>query len=220
MKIFELIGAEGIKRSLERDTYPSIHSSNLLTYLYSLGFSPLGDGAYAEILSHPNLNYVIKIFKSDPCYIEFAKYISANQSNPHLPKIRGKLVTLSKDKNTFGIRIEKLSPLISLETEYELLSYLYQNKMLQYRENVLASEIIEPDQIDQLIQDFKKNQPTFYNLFEDLKKKLPKQCGWDLHAGNFMKRNQTLILIDPWAEERYAAPKSFKPISGWIHDVK
>jgi len=221
MKLFELIGVKPIQTLAKYDDKyaDSIIQSNLISYLSSLGFKSIGDGLYASVLEHPKFDYVIKLFKSDKCYIEFVKYIISNQSNPHVPKIKGKLVKLAKDTNIFGIRMEKLKAVDLLDLDHELLSYLYKNNMLSYHERTFVQDTIPEGEIDQLVDQFRENQNDFFNLLEQLLSK-PTNCRWDLHPGNFMKRGSTLVLTDPWANKDSSWNSNSESLRKWIIDVK
>ena len=159
------------------------------TKLLYNGFKKIGNGKFGKVFGHPNLNYIIKIFRKDDGYINFYKLAIQHQDNPHFPKFRGKLIKI--DENLFAIRMEKLSKinLYNDENYYEyqfIEFYLYDGKTR-----------------DQFLPKFKM---TITEKFPELKtaldiiknlKNLNKNYAIDLHGENLMMRGDCPVIIDP-----------------------
>lgn len=75
------------------------------TWLSNNNYTPLGNGCFGLVFTRPDLPYAIKIFKNDPAYLKFVELCLQRQSDPHLPKFRGKIMRLD---DHFAVRMEKL----------------------------------------------------------------------------------------------------------------
>src|SRR5690606_10794789 len=81
----------------------------LIGVLEDKGYQYKFRGRFGFVFTKPGLDYIIKISKDDPCYSMYVRYVLKNQRNPHLPKLRGKFISLAE--NILLVRIEKLDPL-------------------------------------------------------------------------------------------------------------
>lgn len=77
------------------------------------GWSVLGTGYFSHVFEHPAKPYVVKLFTNSPNYMDYLKFVIANQNNPFVPKLRGKIIRI--DDSTNAIRMEKLAKLTGEE---------------------------------------------------------------------------------------------------------
>ena len=158
-------------------TFKESINKNIESQMLTAGFQKIAAGMYSSIYTKPNINYVIKIFKNDPGYLKFLEFISKNKSNIHLPKI-GKIQNY--DNNEYAIQIEKLNQIS--ESVYNKTMHII-DIMINYPNN--------------------KDYDMLINKFSDLYTiammiKYLSIDNEDLSIDNFMMRNNTPVLIDPW----------------------
>lgn len=171
-------------------------------WLTEKGFITLGNGAFGLVFTHPNLDYVIKVFKDDKAYEGFIKFCQEHPNLIHLPKFRGRLIKI--DKKHMGIRMEKLKP-----GEYTDFQYRYMieefSKDSQSPEEYIKDKVRYSNDSDFGIQsrvimkaniEWIKTQPGLLETVELIRE----SCRWnmDLHPGNMMFRGQMLVITDPW----------------------
>jgi hypothetical protein len=100
MRLRELIGYKNDPVYLALQGAYSL--TDFLSKIRGLGYSRsiglkhelVGHGYYAGVFAKPDDPYVIKIYDFDPGYEQYLKYVIANQTNPHVPKLRGRPVRL------------------------------------------------------------------------------------------------------------------------------
>ena len=63
-------------------------------------------GTRGSVLKRNGDPYVIKIFQRDKDYMKYVQYALEHQDNPHVPKIKGKLIKIMD--NLYAVRIEEL----------------------------------------------------------------------------------------------------------------
>jgi hypothetical protein len=82
--------------------------SNIIYKLRENGWSKIGEGSFGTVLTHPNEDYVLKIFK-DSCYDMFLRFLERHQNNPHIVKVHRILIQPNYNSEDVGIvAIEKL----------------------------------------------------------------------------------------------------------------
>ena len=69
----------------------------------------LCSGIFGAVFKRKNDPYVIKLFEKDRYYLKYLQYIRQHQDNPHVPKIRGKIMKPYKDAELYMVRMEELS---------------------------------------------------------------------------------------------------------------
>jgi hypothetical protein len=137
----------------------------------------IGTGMYSSVLSRPDLNYVVKIFYNDPGYETYLKYMTKYQNNPHVPKIRGKVMSVGA-----GFKVVRLERL----TAY--------NKSPEQKHSL--------DVIGDYISMDKNRRSRFKNDFP-YQEMIPvlddilQHTGLDMHDGNIMFRGSTPVITDP-----------------------
>jgi hypothetical protein len=88
---------------------------DFLHYLETKGWERAGEGAFGIVYKKPNKNYVIKVYKDDEAYDNFLNFIERNQNDPHIPKIKRRILPLANNqsKNYGIVAIEQLDDLIT-----------------------------------------------------------------------------------------------------------
>lgn len=190
MKLNELIGiknspitqaAKDVDDVNFADESPSEALQVIEDKLHNMGFNRINNGWRGVVFDHPNLNYVLKIFNSDDCYISFIKTVKTH-NNKHFPKIIGNITKLSKKVG--AIRLEKLYP---VDSKYSKILTLLSKLDIGKRKELINKHL--PDQIElvnaiQLVLDNNNNR-----------------CFVDLHFNNYMKRSDgTIVIIDPYSD--------------------
>jgi hypothetical protein len=175
--------------SFDPATYPrnicvSDKLNDFTDKLIKLGYNirVKGTGRAGTVFKRPDDPYVIKVFHKDMSYLEYLHYAMEHQDNPHVPKIRGKIIKINS--NTFAIRIEELYP-------------------------IRAKNGHEQDLIDSLVStqdwgDFRQNDyieleaPRLYELLSDLAILYGSRASTDLTSSNIMNRSDgTIVITDP-----------------------
>ena len=75
--------------------------------LYKYGFYFVGKGHYGTVLVSDEYPFALKIFRKDDGYKSWIDFCRSQQSNPYIPKIRGKIIKVAH--GIFAVRIEKLN---------------------------------------------------------------------------------------------------------------
>lgn len=97
----------------------NLNRPDLKQYLEDrFGVKEVGAGSYGEVFTHPDWNYVIKVFDNDPYYLSFVDYV-IHHPNKHYPTIVKKPMSMhsfhtrmpSDADKFFIVKIEKLLPL-------------------------------------------------------------------------------------------------------------
>ena len=109
----------------------------------------------------------------DAAYFKWLKFVQENQSNPYIPKVKGKVIKITPI--FYAIRLEKLTPYSgnAPSTRKFMTDYAQWKKNPSYQSN------------DQNIQDILDYFAKFKSLL-------------DLHGENMMMRNNQLVVIDPF----------------------
>jgi len=204
-------------RILELDVSAALKSKKLQYVADKYGWKPLGRGAYGWVFEHPTKNYVIKVFSSNRSYENFVKFARLNSTNIHIPKI-------SKDARVIPgtsfkyVKMEKLQP-ISEET----LNTKYFSELAYIIVKLAKFDLQAPDHEEAFVVDQLKKHGLEFNQLRQLrfadifaKFKKPDQSWidivdklilyaenvgevyFDIHYQNFMLRNNTLVITDPF----------------------
>ena len=143
-------------------------------------FIHLGSGSFGAVFEKPGYPWLFKIFNTDPAYLFFLKWAIAHQDNPHVPKIKGKIIKINRD--TYAVRLEKLRP---CDMEDEILNEL-DNIIYRYlKYNKLSSD--DKNWIE-------SNCPKILEIIDAMRK-----SGYqlDLKSDNIMMRGDVPVVTDP-----------------------
>jgi len=152
------------------------------------GFELLGSGGFANVYERPGYPWVFKIFTGDTAYLSWLEYVTANQGNEHVPKLRGKPFKINN--GTYAIRMEKLTPLPGNFTDDPLLdAVMYGGLPLTRKSESTITDLGHPD----LLAVLKAIMKIAYSN---------KNYNTDLHRYNLMMRGNTPVITDPLADSR------------------
>ena len=182
------------------------------------GWDVLGTGLSAAVAQHPTKPYVLKLFKSDIRYLKFIEFVEQNAGNKHLPHIN-KTVKKIPGTHLSYVRMERLNPITITDlqnTYYPEIMYL---GLLAIKNDLMITSSIE-DFIIHKLSAKHIYEPTLRKVnFNDVWYAYPNKplASWidisrklvdfadstgismfDIHAGNFMLRNRTLVITDPF----------------------
>jgi hypothetical protein len=153
----------------------------LINRLKELGWNNIGKGYEGLIFSNPSKSYVIKLYVPFGNSKELIQFITNNQSNQHVPKLRGKPVKIKSDSPVYMLRMEKLEP---IKSERDPI-------FAQYFPPGTTGDVWDLFSVDPTW--LKANQPDLYQVIKFVNNI---QNEPDLHIGNIMKRKNTFVLID------------------------
>jgi hypothetical protein len=181
MRITELTGYK--KDPLYNILQNSTDAWQLENNLEDGGFKKyiIGTGLYSSVLSRPDLNYVVKIFNNDPGYETYLTYIMKYQNNPHVPKLRGKVISVGPSFKV--VRLERLEP------------YSYkpnQQKSLVMIDDYVDAYTIYGNKAKRHLS-YQFPYPEMIPLLHDILQ----HSGLDMHSGNTMFRGDVPVITDP-----------------------
>ena len=178
------------------------------------GYKKLGAGVDQTAYLEPGTGYVLKVFGTQGgesfspdhrMFFAWAKYCMKNSSNPFLPRFGGYESFVLDGDRYLQIRQEPLQSAGRMGTILEIMA------------NGVEDEQIEDlDELTDYIEDYFEEYAAGYQKL--LKQMGPQQMqlmldtinrlyiignrsgyGFDLHAGNFMRRaDGTPVIVDPW----------------------
>jgi hypothetical protein len=197
MRINELTGVKqhpafqaaqqlGSDPGLNDKSYSQKEKKNLSTHLATLGWTLIGHGQFSLVYGNPKFKYVLKIFTQDtPGSIEWLEYVVANQNNPFLPRVYGKVWRISI--TAYAVRMERLMPFKS-KTDPVFAKYIDPELNSKSWE-----EIFWPENEEFL----KEHWPDLLSAFETILDLSQYNGDDDLNLSNIMKRGNSLVITDP-----------------------
>ena len=203
-----------------KDVGQGDHAQALKKILTRHGWKSLGTGAEAAVALHPEKSYVLKIFNSDSQYVHFVKFVQAHATNPHLPRFSRYVRPVPGTEFSY-VRMEKLLKVTQAQLlntyaaylaemmamgEVTQLNMLADGLAMTLEDNLMsigydASDLTDPEQQEDI---YKKlgGQPahTWSQVLSDLAEYSERVDvgGWDMHEDNFMRRGNTLVIVDPF----------------------
>ena len=152
------------------------------------GFNYEGQGSFGVVMSHPKLNYVVKIFDAaDKGYPAFLKFVESYGPSEYLPKFIGKPMKIS-DK-MYALRMEKLSkdtpPEWPGSDDYRSLAAVMTSP--RHEDGIAIAKYHNPDDLVDLVQAMSVYAEK-HRLANDLK------------MDNIMMRGNTPVIIDPYVK--------------------
>jgi len=184
------------------------------------GWHLLGSGIEATVAEHPNRRYVLKIWPKTSRYTAFVEFVRDNAANPHVPRF-SRYTRPVPGTNYVYARMEKLSPITEnkLKKTYpaELLWlfavgaknnisgltgnpwYFASDQMLRFGIRVTSTTDLNKD-LEEIWEKFGYPPPAWVEICDKLVDSAKQHgfAGFDLHNENFMLRDQTLVITDPW----------------------
>lgn len=187
------------------------HFQQISEFLAKYGFKKLGGGSFVNVYTHPNMDYVLKVFhKLDYGYLAFLRYVLANQGNPTLPRIIGipKKLNTNRGPGTtshsigewYFVRMEKLEPLdISIASDFF-------GGMVQFASRMAMNRVRTDDPNPKLapgtlkrIRAWEAQHPDLAETIRGIRELIPDsdKFGFDLHDENLMRRGDQIVITDP-----------------------
>lgn len=176
---------------------------NIIKSLTKRGNAVIGSGCYAAAISCASPDKIIKIGNSmsDPWLDYYDMIIKPNQKNPCVPKVH----SFYEDKeNEYYVcimeRLTDYAPRIDKDTAVELCKDYTTLHVEEEEFRVVAANTPGLcDNVDHLI--FLLNKIREYT--DELVSSVSDGEGYrklDMHAGNFLFRENQLVVTDPWCE--------------------
>jgi hypothetical protein len=171
---------------LNDKSYSQKEKKNLSTHLATLGWTLIGHGQFSLVYANPKFDYVLKIFTQDtPGGIEWLEYVVANQKNPFLPRVYGKMWRISA--TAYAVRMERLMPFKS-KTDPVFAKYIDPELQSRHWEEIFVEENTEF---------LETNWPDLAAAFETILELSQYNGDDDLNLSNIMKRGDSLVITDP-----------------------
>jgi hypothetical protein len=176
----------GSDTGINDKSYSQKEKKNLSTHLAELGWTLIGHGQFSLVYGNPKFNYVLKIFTQDtPGSIEWLEYVVANQNNPFLPRVYGKMWRISH--TAYAVRMERLMPFKS-KTDPVFAKYIDPELQSRHWEEIFVEENTEF---------LEANWPDLASAFETILDLSQYNGDDDLNLSNIMKRGNSLVITDP-----------------------
>jgi hypothetical protein len=184
-----------VKRDLKK--YGSVAS-----VLEKYGWHLLGYGLMATVAQHPTKPYALKIFRRDKGYEQFVQFCLENKGNRHLPRIN-KAVRPIPGTDYFYVRMEILNGIDKTQ-----LYGLYKDEALYLallaKQNHKLISGSASSELQTYLTNHNEDDLKPLDSWRDICIKLiafandHNTIALDNHSGNFMLRNHTLVIIDPF----------------------
>lgn len=186
MKLHELTGIK--QAQLDHGEIDDLGDIEALLDTY--GYELIGQGSSGYVFVSPSSKFILKVYSpNDRGYTTFLNYVMANQSNPHLPKLRGKPFKFDKNGGWIAVRMEWLNPITYHSDEYF-------DTFVDYTDYIVRSPRMGYNEFSRPMQDWIDEHQDYYDTLKSLSKVWGE---WDIHVENIMQRNDgTMVLIDPF----------------------
>ena len=227
MKLLELTG---IKNQSDKEI------TDIIIDLIKKKYDFLGAGSFGTVFDNPKKsNEVIKFWIKDPAYEHFLK-VAKSINSPHLIKVikQGSItLNLESPVTIKYARLEKLNPVREVDGIYiDNFVFLISTTLDNYIEGSgHGRDFIQ--QMYQILKDNKNSVDDFMDFNEFSKDTIDcilvikqlydkaKHYNWDLHAGNIMKRGNTLVVVDPYYGHKAKSLLAFdKELYNYLSDLK
>jgi len=196
MKYLEIIKElGGVKKHTSQmiDANPRAIGQSVEQVLTPMGFNQLGRGSFATVWTHPNYDYVLKVFdNNDEGYKAWVTACIQHSHNPHLPRFVSKRVWPLNQLYS-AVRMERLEP-ADERAIYGLASDV-KDVVFTLRRNLRLSMKHYQDLVD-----YCEKHPEFMEAVEILAavvKSNPAFYPDVTSPGNIMQRGSDLVLSDP-----------------------
>lgn len=158
----------------------SLTQDNIQHQFIDQGFTETKTGAFATVYLNSMENYVYRVFKYDPHYLNYLAFFEHEKSNVFLPNIYE--LTYYSKPNLYVAKIEKLQPL----THYLNINKAF--KMACQYEDILKNW--EQEKTKNFNLHFKTLMNGLFNLTKHGKLS-------DINIENLMMREQQIVFTDP-----------------------
>lgn len=206
MKITELKGVKHTpiysaakriyKKKQNNGSMPSVNLINFSNELTKMGWNKFS-GAYGIVFIRDDFPYVIKVFNNDPAYFKYLNWVLQHQSNPFVPKIRGKFIKINQ--YTYAVRMEKLSHLSDTNIR-ELDKYVDPELNKKTKIDISKWRNVSKLALSANLPYIKEIEPQLYEVLEYVVKNFTLKS-LDLHGDNIMLRGDVIVITDPVATD-------------------
>lgn len=173
------------------------------------GYKRIGHGSFGAVYQKKS-DQVLKTFsREDTAYLAFVRMV-AKSNNPHFPKVFGN--PLRVNENYYAIKQEMLEDAeqkIDISVIIAIRHYLY---------NLLQNRTVPEN--SPLFDKIKKYAPNYQKFDEACQliaglAKADSDISVDIHIGNVMMRNNTVVFVDPVASENALLAPDLPKIHQW-----
>lgn len=212
MKITEISTTHAFKH-LHPDLAPKTLSQVLKTH----GWHLLGTGMEAAVAEHPNKLYALKIYPAISKYSKFVDFVQEHPFSPHFPRFSRYERHIPGTEYNY-VRMEKLEHIsgeLLLKTKMNYLLNMLEvcrhsqvrplsSDFLDYMQHEWEKRGLDLDTVDYSSQEYQYwggHPPQSWHKAIQALLSHSIQIGenfWDMHDGNFMLRNNTLVILDPY----------------------
>ena len=189
--------------------------------LYKHGWRMLGMGLEAAVAEHPHRpDYVLKVFPTHSKYTKFVEFVRKNHHNPHLPTF-SRYVRPIPGTTWSYVRMEKLTPVLDIRQLIdqhlpEIISLYAAGKKHDLNtvglditpslfkqlksKGYTRTQLEDPKILDKIYADTGAPPAAWVTMVDRLVQlgHALNLYGLDLHQGNMMLRNHTLVITDPF----------------------
>lgn len=171
-------GNAGLQRQKQLDSFTEFMEKN--------GFKALGQGYHGAVYEKPGYPYVFKVYKDDPAYETFVRWAMAHQSNPNVPRFKGKPLRIAP--GTYVVRMENLEPMHG--AHFDLVRVLTRlSDEWDYIKDLDGDMPREMSWLDRNHPGIAEIVSVAHNAWRDYV--------LDSHRDNIMLRGDTPVVVDP-----------------------
>ncbi len=159
-------------------------------WLTDHGFKKLGSGLYGTVWTDGS-RAVVKIFRNDACYVDFANFCRRNRGNEHLPRIT-KVYPFRNGGVVFMEHLTKLHA--SYRNEVKRMHNYLAYCRYKYHD-VMYAKYYSTENAEK----FEDDCPSLAVVLRKIALECNVAgCSADLHAANVMMRGEVLVITDPF----------------------
>jgi hypothetical protein len=201
MKLDELLGAKSALSSIRQGYEDDPLSQPVTRYMTGLGFKLLSsdDDSFSRVYGEPTGRYVVKVFTvEDLGYLHFLEFCKRYGQSPHLPQFYGGRVDLTKHTGVpvYAVRMENLEPVHwESEASNRLQSLVWAIRDVWGK----GSEYF----VEEYGHWFPKSLIEVVHALIHEARNTDASIRVDLHSRNYMQRNGTIVIVDPYAPTTY-----------------
>ena len=191
-----------------------MNTHNFKNLLNQRGKKTFGYGGWGIVLESKDPEFVIKIFNSDECYMNFLSLVAKN-SNIHFPRIKQVyLIEHGPYKGLRFVKIEKLNKInlnlyksdlgfhsyITTKITRHLYSMNLSWDIAIWNQNYPKGK--EVQMVKKKADAWAKRNPEFAKAINLIAEGTKVNCCDDLHPANIMQRDDgTWVIIDPYSNK-------------------
>lgn len=159
------------------------------------GFKKLGYGNWGAVFKNPSYPYVIKVFLKDSGFTSWVQYAIANQNNPHVPPIKGR-ITKIKGTEFYFVRIGELE---EFNDKFFKDSEHYKSFMENLDEYLASGDEVNFNKLIEIanINKIPINPDYFKSALDYIIQQMGSGLDSDLYYSNIMAKGRMPVITDP-----------------------